>query len=825
MKNRIVALCALMALVVIGTAWRVSSSGADHGAGLGAPVGQRPASSHEEAVSAAPVPEVQDRMLLATAPEAGAAPPTVEAGPDAAGIPGRLRLRVSWRDGSPASGVALLLMSPNARRHRHGDRWDTTDEEGVVDYPMLAAGSYTVEADRGGKVKATVISGEQVTATLVLDGAYDVHGIVRDGEGRPVAGAEVVAVAWRYDWRGSKTVATSDASGGFVIRCIDDGRSLGAFASGWAPSKLFDLSTVDPGALGEDRVVEVELWLLERGADIWGTVTNPAGDPLEGVLVAAGASDAYQAMFSGGHFREKPKPRVAETDEEGRYRIDGVAPGLQPLAAWHRDWPIWSSEVEITAGAHLRRDIALTPGVTVYGVARLADGKPAPMATVLALPAPFVDPFPDQGPTDEGTPFPHPRTQADGDGRYELGPVAPGDLHLHASLGTSFLTRWSGSEPKYQGTLQESLWGAAGERVEWNPTLSFGFAVAGRAVYADGSPVWDAFVTAIDDQGEHFAATTREDGAFMIPGLKKVPHRVTFQMPFDAPKTASVRAYYDVVPPVQDLLFQLDYHPEPKLPTGKLRLRVDDEASIGVALGKGAVTPIVHYETSFSWRTMEPNKDGVFETHLPPGHYRIVLSVPSHIVRHVERIEIRSGETLDMGTVKTLPLGTLDVMLERPESLQGPVAVRPVYYDAPKVTVPAGEVLAHFDQLAPGMVRVELSGRGLVKETLETEILAGVKNTLRVPLRPAALIRIESTLAQSQGFRRLVLTVTDSDGKTWLERSRRELAISEWPFVTKIELGPGSYMVRIATSDGQSAERPLVIKTLEDHPPFSIKGR
>ena len=788
--------------------------------------------SLEPSVELALVAVDAERTQVDVVREAAAVEPVAEpAAPLEKATTGSLRVHVTWRDGSPAAGVATLLSGNGTIGSPHADRWQVTDHAGVIELSHLRPEEYTVEADRGGKVDVDVVAGGMGTATLALTEGYDVHGVVRDVNDVPVAGASIIASSWRYNWRGARVVGTTDSHGRFTVRSVDDGgprglsggRALSATAPGWAPSKPYDLSRLAASAVDSEHSTELDLRLTERGADVFGTVTDPAGAPVEGVMVAIGSATMEGTQFHD-HPNEQVKPRVVTTDAEGRYRLDGIAPGLHVLAAQHADWPVWSTEFEFAARSRSQHNIVLEAGVTVLGTVRLRSGEPAAGAILLALPEPFVDPYPGQGPTDSGSPFSHRRANADANGDFEIRLLQPGTLHLYASLGTAFLTPWSGKEPPFQGSHQQTLDAAPGERVEWNPQLALGLTISGRAVYADGTPVQDAFVTAIEPGGGDSAVSTNMEGTFVIPNLEKVPHRVTFQMPDDAPKTESVEVFYDIVPPAKDVVFQLGYSPGPKLPMGTLRLRVKDTADLGAALGDGAIVPVVHSEGSlYQW--MGANEEGVFETKLAPGVYRIALGTRWFSALHGEQVEVISGEALDLGTLETVAFGSLEVTIARPEGFEGPVVVRPRQRSAAVATVPAGSSTGMLPQIAPGNGWFTVTGEGLVRETVKAEILPGARSQVSVQLRRANRMTIECTLRQPRGFRRLEVTVTDAAGKAWHESASHERHVKAWPHVIEQALPVGTYTVRIACADGQVGEATLVIEDTGPRDPFRVHAR
>lgn len=728
-----------------------------------------------------------------------------------------LNVHVTWRDGTPAEGVGVLLAVRNPLRYGHDDRWLTTSVDGVARFAGTFHGKCTVETDRGGRDSIEVSAGAEESITLSLGDSIDVQGVVRGGDGRPVSGATIVGVGWRRDWLGARALATSDELGEFRLRCVDGNRSLGALASGWAPSALFDLSTVDVDSL-DGAPAQVVLELIEPGADIVGRVTDPEGQPIEGALVGVGSFEGFDEWFAEGHSRERPRPHVVETDAEGAYALKGVAAGSVPLSAWHRDWPIWRQVIDVAAPGRQRIDIMLTAGVRVHGTVTRADGTPAAAAVVLSLPAPFDDPYPNQGPTDTGSPFPHPRTRAGADGTFELGPLPLGALHLHASLGTSFLTEWTGEEPNYEGTFQETLEAAAPGRIAWNPVLSFGLVLSGRALFADGRPMRDVFVAAIDADDKHSAVTTDEKGQFHLSDLRPGPHRVTLQLPFDAPKAAAAAPLYDVVPPAQGLELRADYSPSPPEPKGKLRLRLVDEAGVGTSLGKGAIRTWIFGLEDPSWAPMGAQGDGWLERELRPGSYRVLFRAEMQVIQFGPTVEIRSGETTDLGEIQTLALGSAVLAVVRPSGSEGALEIRDMrrgYFERPEATLGPQESECTFADLPTGKALFQVTGDGLADETVEVEVPPGSEVRATIRMRPAVETAIECTLARPQGFRRLTLTVTDEEGRGLLSRARREMHVTSWPFAANVSLPVGTYRFELATSDGQRASETIVIETVD----------
>jgi protocatechuate 3,4-dioxygenase beta subunit len=198
-----------------------------------------------------------------------------------------------------------------------------------------------------------------------------IRGVVVDGEGRPVAGAEVAAAR---DGERSPARATSDAAGTFTITAAalpaeDEGYLVGARASGYAPALV---GGVRPG----DRSLRI---VLRRGMTLRGTVMDPAGAPCPGARVR------LTLRFPG---LKKPLGGFeAMADEDGRYLFHGLTPVEGALEATFRG----SSSGEVpfsppTGGNEMEIDLRVETGPTIEGTVRSAAGDPLPGIMVSATP-------------------------------------------------------------------------------------------------------------------------------------------------------------------------------------------------------------------------------------------------------------------------------------------------------------------------------------------------------------------------------------------------------------------------------------------------------
>ncbi len=183
-----------------------------------------------------------------------------------------------------------------------------------------------------------------------------------------------------------------------------------------SPSELI---TLEPG---ERRVMD---WNLSSEARVRGVVIDEHGEVVVGVPVAAIAVDDARAKTLGPgviHMFGAPPEFAArcETDAEGRFELDGLSPGLWAVGVAIIDYPpnlevsATGTLVEVPEGASVvEARISVFRDLSIRGVVLGPDEQPLIGAGVYSS-------------TIDGHGFADDRVDAQG--RFELGPLAPG-LH------------------------------------------------------------------------------------------------------------------------------------------------------------------------------------------------------------------------------------------------------------------------------------------------------------------------------------------------------------------------------------------------------------
>ncbi|HEX4825149.1 MAG TPA: carboxypeptidase-like regulatory domain-containing protein [Candidatus Polarisedimenticolaceae bacterium] len=380
---------------------------------------------------------------------------------------------------------------------------------------------------------------------------------------------------------------------------------------------------------------------------ISGKVAGPGGKPVASAVVRAIPVASRTTTFSlrGGGPPDVPKAVVAKTDEKGAFKLDGLtggpfslrveAPGLAPAFA-----------ASVPAGASL--NLSLKAGLPVYGrVLDLTTQKPIAGATVTAL---------EQDAARFGRDAAHTVTSAE-NGTFKIADCASGVVTVAAiapAKARAELERVAvralpdGEEPKYEAN---TLFLRPGGRL------------AGRVLGADGKPVADAIVAASATDGSlmamikegRLARRTDEKGAFAFDGVpagNKYTLRATKQG-FAADEAGP---------------FQVD----PGTDRGDVDLKLETGASLAFRLVTADDTGVKDVDVRLQAQNARrgrgfgfgggndvdrdkivPQGDGKFLVKaLEAGTFDLTLAPVDFADVTKEGLKLKSGETLDLGTLR-----------------------------------------------------------------------------------------------------------------------------------------------------------------------------
>ncbi len=287
--------------------------------------------------------------------------PPVEPGPEARLL--RITLtagsgawgRVIDTEGNPVPNAEVTLHWPESAPRRFGCRHPgpadpaTTDEQGQFRFPPLSAGTYRVvvahadyvwTGDSTAEVQGEV---ESYVGNFTLFAGAKLHGRVIDSRSDPVASATITALGSGAE--APERTAISDTGGRFQLSGLaHDLVQLRVRADGHPPVAVF---AVRPGA-DEPLVVE-----LSAGALLTGRVTDDAGAP----VAAASVWLLPDSENRGQTFAWNPRDYATQTNGEGRFRFENVAPGRWSLGASNAQSRASADGIELQAG--WERDVDL----------------------------------------------------------------------------------------------------------------------------------------------------------------------------------------------------------------------------------------------------------------------------------------------------------------------------------------------------------------------------------------------------------------------------------------------------------------------------------
>jgi hypothetical protein len=388
---------------------------------------------------------------------------------------GPLEIQVTDRDGRPVAGVTVCAQPIASVADASAERCGTTAGHGRLVLRREADERLALCAADPRFTARRVEVGDADTVTLGLQPARTVFVEVRGPGGKPAAGVRVRLLC---------AAGSTDPAGRVAVGVPESGADVRFLG----PAGLSAHTVFLPGE-SEPRTVTLHLgreWQFdehpsdEHGGILAGRIFGPAGRPVSGARVEAARG-------------------VAESDDEGRFRMSGLVPGatvsLAVQAAGLRGG--LPAVLVPPEGRSTRVEIHLERAASLEG--RLTDAAGRPIAGALVT---LQEP-------------PSPRVLTDDDGHFDLDGLAPGRREAVA-------LRPSGS----------ALARAAVELREGPNRLDLtappGLPVSGRVIDERGAPVPAArlFLEG-EDPEDRWLTVGGDDGTFLLPGLRAGDYRLS----------------------------------------------------------------------------------------------------------------------------------------------------------------------------------------------------------------------------------------------------------------------------------------------------------
>ena len=309
-----------------------------------------------------------------------------------------------------SSGVPIHVLPDGSWRLPPPPLQGRTDSMGRFSAVGVDLGSVpvTVRADGWPGWSGTVQVDAATTAWLQvrLESGVTLSGTIRREDEAPAEGIVVTATGnTRTTW----TSTATDASGDYRLENVTPGL-IEVHANHRKRKGLGSESTMLHTSPGAHLTWNATLPLVQS---IVGQALDEQGAPLKGWSVTARSANSGQFLY-------------ASTDSDGRFRLNGCSDlpyivELRPAGAFHEDMPsAWESEVRPGERELLLRVTAQEkPSSLLVGTLVASDGRPVEHAE-LWVGSKVLQGFYQRRRTDEST------------GRFELGPLSPGEYEISA---------------------------------------------------------------------------------------------------------------------------------------------------------------------------------------------------------------------------------------------------------------------------------------------------------------------------------------------------------------------------------------------------------
>jgi RNA polymerase sigma-70 factor (ECF subfamily) len=622
-----------------------------------------------------------------------------------------LSVRVSWPDGTPASGEVVLVTDP--ARGRPDEALEArTGAQGIATFLALAPGAAHVRLLRGGETDVLLLAGKTCSVDLAIRAGVTVVGRVVDASGDPIARAEVW-LSERYRTNIGHVVALSSDTGHFEVRAVGLDQWIGARGRGFAPSELRQIR----GGHGDRR--EIDLVLAHKGEIARGLVVDERDSPIAGAQVLIGEEQPRTVRAEDGSSTPSAPPQRARTDGAGRFELTSTPLGLQPVQVRAKGRSPYLGELEILEGVESEIVVTLVPAPRVVGHVHGPDGSPLASTWIFS------------GDTDR---FASSSTWSRTDGSFELDELRLGAQTLIAR-----------HEEHGEARLEVRL--GPGEAQEWKVELRPTPTIHGTVVDQHGSPLQGLVVVALRSEDHAWRSRSGQSdgrGRFAITALEPRSYTLWVQAREGGWRGFPLHEELGVWPGTAPLVLRV----ADPLERGRILAEIagpDGEPVVGAELQ-------VWHEAARMWRAFvsEGERGAVDIEGVPAGTVELEVRHGDHPWKRLGRHEIDPGGTLDLGRIGLEEPGRLRVRLVGVpdgvhESLTAMISDES-NRESGVARLSRGSLAS--GPLARGRHLLVLGGEGVCQVRRAFEIEPGVETAFELSLEPCGVREISFALPE-----------------------------------------------------------------------------
>lgn len=706
---------------------------------------------------------------------------------------GTLHVKVLWPDGTPSTGLHLNI-EPDRGQDTWLERDVVTAADGTVTVTDLKPGDGQLRVDWRRGAGFTIVAGQTTECEVKLPPGMDVHGIVVDEDGQPVPTARVWLSRFFVGDQGQE-LGPVNRDGTFVIRALPPNQQQ--FLAAVAPGKRVSTLTRIQGAAGTTQDVRIELRFA--GVSLLGRVFLPGNQGIQakGARVLVGMRNMSNAWDQERFTRDFRPPVDTRCDDQGCFRADGLSPGSS-VAVWIRS----EHSATLLQNVQLMTDrdsvvqFDLFDGGSFHGAATDPDGAPVSGAFVGARSEALWDLKRQDrfffGPSWAGS-----GTVTAADGSYRID-------HVTASA-----VRLSARQHKPQRGAETTLPVKDKGLLTWNPVLTTGASIQGFVVDGHREPLVGWIVHG-GDATQSRRATTDARGHFELTDCGDKLWRVSVDAPNGADQYTAA-AKLGVRGGTTDLHLIV---PQRAIPDATMTGRL--LGADGNPAKQGYISYWRQGAMSLEGAGAGTEKDGRFKIGLlPAGNYRVRAQVDAARTAWSEQFALRQGETLDLGTLRPDPTGSVRATVRDAEGklLDGVECqiveqIEGLDQAFPGARTQAG--VATIALLQPGAYRLRITGRDQPVRNTPFTVVEGqeAKVEVTVPNSVQCMLRMSPP---SEGAPLQVSFTWSRDGEVFLQhvdwwRANEELVLPR-------RLVPGVYVITIQSETGKREENRFTVAT------------